>query len=156
MRAALVNGSFDPVTLGHLSIIKKIADQYDRVYVGMLVNENKEYKFTLAERMEMLAAALADVKNAVPLFYSGTTIELCSTLHVSEIIRGVRTDADIEYDKKLMQGYDFSGAGISVRFVTAEEEYKDISSTLVRSTTDEKELKTLVPECVYELIKKYK
>ena len=156
MNVALINGSFDPVTIGHVDVIARAAAEYDRVYVGMLINENKTYKYCTLERFEMLSAAVAEFKNVVPLYFSGTTLELCALLHINTLVRGVRTDADIEYDKKLMQGYDFEGAGVEVKFMRAEMQLKDISSTLVRNCTDEQTLKELVPDCVYELMRKYK
>ena len=155
MKSALFNGSFDPITNGHMSVIERVAGEYDTLFVGVLINENKIGKFSLVDRLGMVSAATANIKNVVPVLWTGTTLELCALLNIREVIRGVRSDADIEYDKKLMTGYDFSGAGVTVRFVSADDDTKDISSTLVRSTVDEAELSRLVPESVFEFVKKH-
>ena len=154
MRGALVNGSYDPVTLGHVNVIRKVACEYDIVYVAVLINEHKQGRYTISQRLALLRVALKDIPNAVPIFYAGDTIELCKLLGIDVVVRGVRSDADIEYDKALMKGYDFDGAGISVRFVQSDEPLREISSTMVREGDDEVRARYLPAE-VYELLKRF-
>ena len=154
MRGALVTGSFDPVTLGHMSVIGKVAGEYDILYVAILINEHKRGRYTLSQRLQMLSCALRDIPNAVPIFFAGDTIGLCKLLGVDEVIRGVRSDADVEYDRALMQGYDFEGAGIRIRFVQGDEDTREISSTMAREGDDRVRTRCLPPE-VYELLQGY-
>ena len=83
---AIVTGSFDPITIGHLEIIKKIALDYEKVYVVALINENKEYMFSLEQRKELIHKSISSIPNAIADAYGGLTVEYMHEKGISIII----------------------------------------------------------------------
>ena len=93
----IVTGSFDPITLGHLEIIKYASEKYDEVYVVALNNEKKSYMFTLNERKELIRLSVEELPNVVVDAYSGMTADYMHEHGINLIVRGVRNSTDEEY-----------------------------------------------------------
>ncbi|MBR4173250.1 MAG: pantetheine-phosphate adenylyltransferase, partial [Clostridia bacterium] len=98
MRIAVYPGSFDPITNGHLDIIKRAAKIYDRVIVGVLDNVAKKPVFTAKERIDMIKKVTADIKNVECDAFSGLLVDFAKNNNASVIVKGLRTVADFEYE----------------------------------------------------------
>ena len=97
MRTAICPGSFDPVTLGHLDIIRRASRLFDRVVVLVVVNTSKTPAFTAEERADMLRAVTADIPNVCVDIYDGLLINYVRQHENSVIVKGLRAMTDFEY-----------------------------------------------------------
>ena len=129
---AIITGSFDPITLGHIEVIKKASSFFDELYVVALLNEKKEYVFSLDEKKEIMELSLQDYPNIIVDAYSGLTADYMHNHGIKKIVRGIRSDTDREYEEKLadaMKSYDKDFETILIK---SDDEYSHISSTFVR------------------------
>ncbi len=129
---AIVTGSFDPITTGHLEIIKKAASNYDKLYVVALVNETKEYMFSLEEKKELIQSSISSIPNAIADAYSGLTVDYMHKNGITIIIRGIRDEKDIPYENDLANKMQECDKNFKTIFIKCNDEYKHISSSLVR------------------------
>ena len=154
---AIVTGSFDPITLGHMEIIKYACQKYEQVYVVALVNEAKEYMFTLEQKKALISKAISGFENAVADAYAGMTADYMHFHDITHIVRGVRNEQDMEYEKKLaqiMKGFD---QRFDTEIIKCGSEYAHISSTLVRQKIENGEsLEKLLPREIIDDIDSYK
>ncbi len=131
-RIAIVPGSFDPITKGHLDIIKKAAQSYDKVYVAVMINPKKEYMFSLEQREQIAKACLEDEKNVSVISSEGWLWELARDLDACAIVKGYRNEKDLAYEKE-MAGFNFARyPKAETVLLKADESLNDISSTVVR------------------------
>ena len=152
MKKAMVTGSFDPVTLGHIDIIKQAVSLYDEVVVGMFVNPDKTYLFSEEARLEMLRGALAGLDVSVHSS-DGLAVELAKELNVDVFIRGVR-EGDESYERELAR-MNIELGNIPTVFLTPSKEVSNIRATTVRERIKNKEdITGLVPESVIKTIGK--
>lgn len=132
-RIAIVTGSFDPITSGHHDLISRAASMFDIVHVVIVANtEKKSGFFTPDERLVLAKEAIADIKNADAIVYSGLTSDAASLLGARFIVRGARTAADFDYEYTLsliMKRFDPS---LETIILPTSPEYAAISSTYVR------------------------
>ena len=98
MRSAVCPGSFDPITLGHLDIIKRASKLFDQVIVLVVVNPDKAPSFTPEERMEMIRLATADIGNITVDSYDGLLIDYVRRTGAAAIVKGLRAVSDFEYE----------------------------------------------------------
>ena len=98
---ALITGSFDPVTNGHLDIIKRTAAVFDSVVVGIFINPEKKYLFDVNERIEMLSEAVKDLKNVTVDSSEGYVAKYVEQNSIDVIVKGVRNSVDFEYEAKM-------------------------------------------------------
>ena len=98
MRIAVYPGSFDPITNGHLDIIKRASKLYDQLIVGVLDNSSKKPMFSSAERMEMIEEAISDIPNVKCDVFSGLLVDFAKMNGASVIVKGLRTVSDFEYE----------------------------------------------------------
>lgn len=96
-----VTGSFDPVTYGHISLVESALNHFDIVYVLVLVNEQKEYTFSLEQRLKLLKMAFKNYARVVIKSYDGMGYDFCHENEVDYLVRGIRDKADYEYEKQL-------------------------------------------------------
>ncbi len=150
---AIMTGSFDPITVGHMEIIKKASQFFEDFYVVALINSEKEYTFTLEEKKEFLSLALADMPNIKVDAYDGLTADYMHDHGITKIIRGIRSSSDEEYEKKLaslMKAYDPEFETI---FIRSHGKFKHISSTMVREyLKNGEDVSDLLPEKVVDKI----
>ena len=153
---AIMTGSFDPITVGHMEIIKKACQFFDEFYVVALVNSEKEYTFTLEEKKEIMEAALSDIPNVRVDAYDGLTVNYMHEHKIDKIIRGIRSKSDEEYEKKLaniMKSYD---SNFETIFIRSHGEMKNVSSTLVKDKLSRGEdVRKLIPEKAYEKVMEF-
>ena len=100
-KIAIVPGSFDPITYGHIDIIKRSAQLFDEVIVAILVNPDKKYLFTLEEREEMINESIKDFKNVKVDSFSGLLVNYAKKVNSTVIVRGLRAVSDFEYEMQL-------------------------------------------------------
>lgn len=148
-------GSFDPVTNGHLDIIKRAANIYEEVIVCLLINPRKNYLFDMDERIEMLEELLYDYDNIKIAKYSGLLIDFVEENNVDAIIRGIRAVSDYETELQLAQMNKFySKRNIETLFMVAEPQYSYLSSSIVKEIASfNRDVSKLVPENVAKKIK---
>jgi pantetheine-phosphate adenylyltransferase len=130
---AVYPGSFDPITFGHIDIAARAAKLFDRVHVLVVHNPNKDPRFSAAERVELVKAALADVKGNfdVNSLESGLLVDYCKMVHARALVKGIRTTVDIDYELPMAQvNRDLSG--IETILIPADPMHGFVSSSLVR------------------------
>lgn len=151
----ILPGSYDPVTLGHLEIIKKVAKMYSKVYVTVFINPKKSYRFTTEERTEMLRLATADIPNVVVDSYPGRVVDYMRKHGIEKIVKGFRNDSDLEYER-VQAEYNKREGGYETELIPAMAEFADISSTLAREKlASAAPLDKILPSAVIEFIKKH-
>ena len=129
---AIMTGSFDPITLGHVEIAKKASKFFDELYVVALLNSEKEYMFSFEEKKEFMRLSLQNVENVIIDAYDGFTADYMHKHGITKIVRGIRGELDKEYEEKLaeaMKGFDKDFETI---FIESDEEFSNISSTYAR------------------------
>lgn len=143
---ALTAGTFDPVTKGHLDIIKRAADMCAVLIVGIFENPDKKPLFSLEKRYEALCAATMDIENAVVITNGGMLYEYAKEAGADVIIKGVRNEDDRVYEQK-QADFNFEHSGIKTVLLEASPQYKEVSSTLIRRLISEgKDISRYVPE----------
>ena len=132
MLRAIYPGSFDPVTLGHLDIIKRAAGLVDELIVGVLNNNAKMPLFSVEERVKMLCEVTKDMKNVKVVPFEGLLIEFATQMDAKVIIRGLRAVTDFEYELQMSQTNHKLNPEIETLFMTTSLEYSFLSSSTVR------------------------
>lgn len=133
MKKAIYPGSFDPVTYGHLDIIKRAASMFDVLTVSVLNNTSKTPLFSVEERVKMLKEATKDIPNVQIDSFSGLLIDHARDLDVHVAVRGLRAITDFEYELQLAQSNSkFSEGAMDTVFLTTSLEYAYLSSSTVK------------------------
>ena len=131
-RNAVYPGTFDPITNGHQDLVRRAASIFDRVIVAIAANPNKTPMFTLETRVDLARRVLGDLSNVNVLGYSGLTVEFARERGASVIIRGLRAVSDFEFEFQLANMSRHLERDIETVFLTPQEQFTFISSTLVR------------------------
>ena len=141
MSSALIPGSFDPITLGHLDIITRAAARFDKVTVAVMTNDMqkyvqgapvKRYAFTMEERREMAEAACAHLPNVEVISAGGMLVDLFVRVGADFIVKGVRSTADFEYEQKHALYNRALDNRAETLYMPADPAFDGISSTLAR------------------------
>ena len=133
MRIGIYPGSFDPVTNGHLDIIEKAAKITDKLYVAIAVNSEKKALFSLEERVELLKNCYQDSQQGIEIVsFKGLLVDYCQAKNISFIIRGLRSNADFEYENFLADINGRLSPQIETVFFLAKEKNRIISSSMVK------------------------
>jgi len=131
MKSALFPGSFDPITLGHLDIIKRGVTLFDEIIVAIGVNADKKYMFSLEERMTFIKDAFANEPKVKVVSYQGLTVDFCKEIGVEFILRGLRNPADFEFEKAIAHT-NRDLAPIETIFLLTSASTSYIASSIVR------------------------
>ncbi len=138
---ALIPGSYDPITLGHVNIIERAAKIADKVYVAVMNNDSakhssvlssKTYMFEMETRLELVKLSLEHIENVEVISSSGMLIDLFDDLSADVVIKGIRTSADLEYEMIHAKWNKEHNSRLETMFLPADETLASISSTLVR------------------------
>ena len=132
MSKAFYPGSFDPVTYGHIDIIKRAAKLFDSLSVGVLNNSDKLPLFSVDERVKMLELVCKDIPNLTVISYSGLLAEYTANSGIDVIIRGLRAVTDFEYELQMAQTNRKLNPKVDTIFLTTSLEYAYLSSSIVR------------------------
>lgn len=150
MIKALIPGSFDPITIGHVDLIKRAAKIFDEVYVGVMVNKDKNYLFNLDERKEMINKVFVNYPNIKIVASTGLTVELCKEIECNILVKGVRTNADYEYELNQANINTVLNDGIETILLFAKPQYSVISSSNIKNIWKLKgDIKPFIPDEIY-------
>jgi len=132
MVKAVYPGSFDPVTLGHLDVIRRASAVVDELIIGVLMNSAKVPYFTLDERVGLLREATKEFSNVRVEMFDGMTVQFARDHDAHLIIRGLRAVTDFEYEMQIAQTNHSIAPDIDTMFFTTSLEYAFLSSTIVK------------------------
>lgn len=122
-----VTGTFDPPTIGHLEIIERASEMFEKVFVVALINPDKTVKFTTQDRLRMLKAMTSKFKNVECDSYDGYAVDYVAKRGGGMLVRGIRNESDEAYENE-MAAYN-SAHGVETVFLHANADYKNVSST---------------------------
>ena len=131
-KVAVVPGSFDPITKGHLDIIKRAADVFDIVYVAVLNNSSKSPLFTVEERMDLMREVTKELPNIRVESSSGLLIDYCQSKNAKAIVRGLRAVSDFEYEMQITSMNRVLDENIETFFIMTKNQYSFLSSSIVK------------------------
>ncbi len=132
MTTAIYPGSFDPMTFGHLDIIKRASLITDRLIVSVLNNSSKTPLFSVEERMAFLRQATQDMPNVEVTSFSGLTVDFAHMMGATVIVRGLRAVTDFEYELMLSQTNRKLASDVDTIFLTTSLQYAYLSSSVVK------------------------
>ena len=152
-KSVILPGSYDPVTLGHLNVIKRAAEEYEEVYVVAFVNPAKNYTFSVEDRVRMLMLATDELDNVLVSYSNGLVIDYMRDHEIDLIVKGYRNDVDLEYEKKQAE-WNLKHGGYETVLLKSNEDLTGISSTLARENIKKGEnLEGILPKAVIDYIK---
>ncbi len=131
-KIAIYPGTFDPLTLGHEDIIRRAAQLFDHVVLGVAESLGKKPIFARDERMEVAREALADLSNVSVVGFSGLLVEFAKTHHAKIVVRGVRSVTDFDYEFQMAGMNRQMMPELETIFMTPSEQHQYVSGTLVR------------------------
>lgn len=134
MTKAIYPGSFDPVTLGHLDIIKRASKIVDELIVGVLNNKSKTPLFSVENRVKMLEEVVNDIPNVKVMSFEGLLVDFAKNIDAHLIVRGLRAVTDFEYELQMSQTNMVLDKSIDTIFFTTSLEYAYLSSSTVKET----------------------
>lgn len=148
MKIAVVPGSFDPVTLGHLDIIKRASNVFDLVYVSILSNSGKHNPlFTIPERIELLKRVTKDIDNVVVDTFDGLLVDYAREKKATVIVKGLRAVTDFEYELQMAHINRKLAPDIETMFVMTRGKYSYLSSSIVKEVASyNADISDLVPK----------
>ncbi len=154
MSKAIYPGSFDPMTCGHLDVIRRSAAIFDELTVSVLNNVNKSALFSVEERVNILKEATKDLPNVKVESFSGLLIDYAKSKDVYVVIRGLRAITDFEYELQIAQtNRKLSGDKLDTMFLTTSLEYAYLSSSTVKEIASfGGDISECVPEFVADLV----
>ena len=132
MLRAIYPGSFDPVTLGHLDIIRRSASMVDELIVGVLNNKAKSPLFSVEERVKMLGEVTKELPNVKVIPFAGLLVDFARQTEAKMIIRGLRAITDFEYELQMSQMNRKLEENVETVFLTTNLEYSYLSSSMVK------------------------
>lgn len=155
MNKAIYPGSFDPITNGHLDIIRRSAKVFDKVIVGVLNNPNKNPMFNLEERVELIKHATSDLKNVEIDCFSGLLMDYIKDKQIDVIIKGLRAVSDFEYEFQMALMNKKLCEDVETLFMTTSSSFSYLSSSLVKEVFKfGGSIEGLVPDIVIDKMKK--
>ena len=132
MKKAVFPGSFDPFTIGHEAIVRRALALFDKVYIAIGVNTDKQYMFSQEERLERARSFFSDDSRIEVITYCDMTVDLCHRLGAQFILRGIRNAKDFAYEQTVAAVNHTLDPAIDTVILLSDTEYQDISSTLER------------------------
>jgi len=154
MLRAIYPGSFDPVTFGHLDIIKRSCGIVDELVVGVLNNNTKMPLFSVQERVKILGEVIAELPNVKVIPFAGLLVDFARQTEAKVIIRGLRAITDFEYEFRMSQTNSKLAPEIETLFLTTSLDYSYLSSSTVKEVAAfGGDISQFVPPVVAEYIK---
>ena len=132
MKIAVFPGSFDPITVGHVDLVKRAMPLFDKIIVAVGVNSTKKYLVPLDQRLEWLRHVFAAYPNVEVDHFENLTAHYCQRIGARYLLRGLRNASDFDYEKTISQLNHIVGEGIETVFLISQPEFSHISSTIVR------------------------
>ena len=154
MKVAIYPGSFDPITNGHLDILKRALEVFDKVIVLVAVNPDKSSRFSAEERVAMIKEATALFKNVEVDYTTGLTVEYAKSHNAKHLIRGLRAVTDFEYEFQLAVANEYADPEIDMIFFMSHGETTYITSSMIMELNKNGvDVSTLVPNSVLKRLK---
>ncbi len=132
MKKAVFPGSFDPITIGHVEIVKRALPLFDTIIVAVGINSKKQTLFTLEQRISWLEEVFAQEPKVEISYFEGLTAHFCTKVGARYLLRGLRNASDFDYEKTISQLNQIIGSQLETVFLISQPEYSHISSTIVR------------------------
>lgn len=153
-KIAVVPGSFDPITNGHLDIIKRAAEIFDIVYVAVMNNSSKHPIFNVNERIDLIKKVTKNIPNVKVEASSGLLIDYAKSKSANAIVRGLRAISDFEYEMQITAMNRFLDEHIETFFIMTQNKYSFLSSSIVKEVSQYGgNIHGLVPDFVEEALK---
>ena len=153
MKTAVCPGSFDPVTYGHLDIIKRAANIFDKVIVAVVNNRSKEPLFSVEERLHLLERVTADIPNVEVDAFNGLLIDYMKRKNAHSIVKGLRAVSDFEYELQMASINRKLDDSIETFFMMTNNKYSYLSSSIVKEIAKyHASVADLVPTVVEEAL----
>ena len=154
-RICLFPGTFDPITIGHLDIINRSINLFDKLIIGIGRNANKAAMFSEEQRLEWIKQIFKDEPKVSAVVYEGLTVDCCKKVGANYILRGIRYVNDFEYEKAIADMNRSLDGHIETIFLTCLPQYTSVASTLVRDVIrNGGDAMQFLPEAVAKSLKK--
>lgn len=151
-------GSFDPITKGHLDIIKRISSLFNKVIIGVFINSSKNQWFDIDERVNLIKKVLESegIKNAEVVQFSGLLVDYIEKENIDILVRGLRAVSDYEYELQInLVNKSLTNSNFETIFLTASRKYLYLSSSIVKEIALNKgNLQQFIPEVIISDIEK--
>lgn len=131
-KTAVFPGSFDPITRGHESVIRRALPLFDEIYVSIGANAEKKSYFSLDQRLEFIRQVFADEVRIKVTQYEGLTVNYCSQVGARYLLRGLRTSADFEFERSIGQINKKLNPEVETVFFLTDPQYTSLNSSIVR------------------------
>jgi len=138
MSTAIYPGSFDPITKGHIDVLKKAVKLFDKVIIAVSINPAKTGLFSIQERVEMIKKSIENMDNVEKVevdYFEGLTVQYAKEKNANAIIRGLRAVSDFEYEMQLAQMNNSLYSDIETIFLVPKSKYNFISSSIVKEVS---------------------
>jgi len=132
MKIALFPGSFDPITIAHVDILKRSLPLFDKIVVGIGLNSSKQSFLSAEKREEIVKSIFVNDSNVEVQLYQGLTIDFCKKINATYMVRGIRSASDFEYERAIAQINKSMMPEVETIILLSRPEYSAISSTIVR------------------------
>ena len=153
MKIAIYPGSFDPITKGHLDILKTGSEIFDKVIIAVAKNSEKKGFLTVEERVKLIRESISDLKNVEADSFDGLTIEYAKKKGAKVLLRGLRAVSDFEYELQLSQANSAMCEDIKTVFLTTKPKYNFISSSTIKEIyKNDGDISKFVPDPVYKYL----
>lgn len=155
MNNAIYPGSFDPITIGHLDIIKRASKNFDVLYVAVMDNPSKHCMFTSDERVSLIKKCIKDLKNVKVVSSDSLTVDLAKKLKCKAIIRGVRALTDYENELALATANMKLDSNIETYLLVSKPELSFLSSSIAKEIGKYNgDISHIIPKCILKDVKK--
>ncbi len=153
MKIALFPGSFDPITIAHVDILKRALPLFDKIVVGIGLNSSKQSFLSAEKREEMVKTIFAGNNNVEVQLYEGLTVDFCRKINAKYMVRGIRSASDFEYERAIAQINQTMMPEVETILLLSKPEYSAISSTIVRDILrNNGDVSPFVPKEVIEFL----
>lgn len=153
MTVAIYPGSFDPITNGHLDILKSGAEIFDKVIIAVSYNANKKGFLKVDERVDLIKKSITHLPNVEVDFFEGLTVEYAKKHGADVLLRGLRTSFDFEYELQLSQANNALNKNLKTIFLITKPEFNFISSSMVKEIlVNNGDISKFVPEPVNDFL----
>jgi pantetheine-phosphate adenylyltransferase len=132
MKICVFPGSFDPITSGHVDLVKRALPLFDKIIIAIGINAQKKYLFSLEQRQDWIKNVFKDEPKVMVDTFENLTAAYCKRVEAAWILRGLRNASDFDYEKTISQLNFIVGKGVETMFLISQPEFSHVSSTIVR------------------------